>query len=181
MPLADGGMMSQTNHAPERGTEFHVYSLQRPARGSHAANADHVPPGVGADNTQDTPAAPMEMGPIPDGGGRVTIQRVGNRTTITTAAVPPGILPLARVAQETALGLMGLLAAIVILGPFARMFARRLERRAELMPAGGGNAGELRGQLVELQQSVDAMSLEVERISESQRFQTKLMVGQTTG
>jgi hypothetical protein len=31
-------------------------------------------------------------------------------------------------------------------------------------------------QLEQLQQSVDAMSVEVERISESQRFQSKLML-----
>jgi len=31
-------------------------------------------------------------------------------------------------------------------------------------------------QLEQLQQSVDAMSVEIERISESQRFQSKLMI-----
>ena len=161
--------------------ELHVYSLQRPARSSHAASsADQAPARVRADNTQDASAAPVVLGPIPDGGGRVIIDRDGDRTTVTTAAVPPGIYPLARMAEETALGLMGLLAAIFILGPFARMFARRLERRAEAIPVGAGHVGELRAQLVELQHSVDAMSLEVERISESQRFQTKLMAGQTT-
>jgi hypothetical protein len=39
----------------------------------------------------------------------------------------------------------------------------------------GLNAQRLQQQLVELQQSVDAMSVEVERISESQRFQSRLL------
>jgi hypothetical protein len=83
-------------------------------------------------------------------------------------------MPLANLAQETALGLMGLLAAIIILGPFARMIARRLERRPEVKAA-ADNARLLQQQLEQLQQSVDAMSLEVERIGESQRFHTKLL------
>lgn len=76
--------------------------------------------------------------------------------------------------QETAFGLMGLLAVIVILGPFARMWARRIEKRAELERV-DHNAKLLQQQLLQLQQSMDAMSVEVERISESQRFQSRLL------
>jgi hypothetical protein len=77
-------------------------------------------------------------------------------------------------AQETAFGLMGLLVVIVILGPFARMWARRIEKRPELARV-DNNAQLLQQQLFQLQQSMDAMSVEVERISESQRFQNRLM------
>jgi hypothetical protein len=69
---------------------------------------------------------------------------------------------------------MGLLAAIVILGPFARMWARRIETRPQVDVV-GANAQLLQQQLLQLQQSVDAMAVEVERISESQRFQSKLL------
>jgi hypothetical protein len=117
-------------------------------------------------------AAPQA--PIPVGGGRVIIDRQGDRTIITSAALPPEVMPLAQMAEETAFGLLGLLAAIIILGPFARMIARRMERRP-VTDAVGENARVLQQQLRELQQSVDAMSLEVERISESQRFQSKLL------
>src|SRR5476649_2612134 len=66
-----------------------------------------------------TPPAPPTLPetPIPPGGGRLTIQEDGDRTTFTTAALPPELMPLARMAEETAFGLMGLLAAIIILGP----------------------------------------------------------------
>jgi hypothetical protein len=120
------------------------------------------------------PQAPVALPPIPVGGGRLIIDKQGDRTVITSAALPPEILPIARMAQETAIGLVAILAAIFILGPFARVFARRVDRRTEIKAA-GANAQLLQQQLVQLQQSVDAMSLEVERISESQRFQSKLL------
>lgn len=116
-------------------------------------------------------AAPL---PIPAGGGRIIVERQGKRTIITTAALPPDVMLLTARAQETAFGLMGLLAVIVILGPFARMWARRIEKRPELERV-DTNAQVLQQQLVQLQQSMDAMSIEVERISESQRFQSRLL------
>ena len=122
------------------------------------------------------PDAPV-FTPIPRGGGRVIVEQDGDRTSYTFTSVPPQMMVLAHRAQETAFGLMGLLLAIVILGPFARMFARRMEKRGDMeaMRAAGANAELLQQQLHQLQQSVDAMSVEVERISESQRFQSRLL------
>ena len=88
--------------------------------------------------------------------------------------MPPDLMLLTERVQETAFGLMGLLAVIVILGPFARMWARRIEKRAELERV-DNNAQLLQQQLLQLQQSMDAVSVEVERISESQRFQSRLL------
>jgi hypothetical protein len=62
--------------------------------------------------------------------------------------------------------------AIIIIGlPLARAFARRMDRR-------GGQAqipNEIATQLNHLTQAVDAIALEVERISEGQRFTTRLI------
>ena len=61
-------------------------------------------------------------------------------------------------------------AAIIIGWPLARAFGRRIERRgdtAAVEPA-------LSGQLQRIEQAVEAMSIEIERISESQRFMAKL-------
>ena len=118
--------------------------------------------------------APVALPPVPAGGGRLIVDKRGDQTIFTTAALPPEILPMTKMAQETALGLVGLLAAIFILGPFARVLARRMDRTTEIKAA-GANAHVLQQQLVQLQQSMDAMSVEVERISESQRFQSKLL------
>jgi hypothetical protein len=62
--------------------------------------------------------------------------------------------------------------AMIIIGwPLARAFGKRIERRSE-----GAAALEpgLSSQLQRIEQAVDAMSIEIERISESQRFMAKL-------
>jgi hypothetical protein len=62
--------------------------------------------------------------------------------------------------------------AVIIIGwPLARAFGRRLERRGEIAT---GADPALIGQLQRIEQAVEAMSIEIERISESQRFLTKL-------
>ncbi|MDP1890788.1 MAG: hypothetical protein Q8K55_07805 [Gemmatimonadaceae bacterium] len=120
------------------------------------------------------PQAPVALPPIPEGGGRWVIDKQGDRTVITTTGVPAEVVPLAGMVQETALGLLGLIAAMVILGPIVRMIARRYNRMTEIKAA-GEHSQVTQQQLLQLQQSVDAMSLELERISESQRFQSKLL------
>ena len=117
--------------------------------------------------------APVVIRRIPHGGSQIIVERRGNETVITSTALPPDVWRMVHSVEQTAIGLMGLLAAIVILGPFARMLARRTERRAQMAPS--MELQTLHGQMEQLQQSVDAMSIEMERISESQRFQSKLL------
>ena len=119
------------------------------------------------------PDAPVVVRRIPHGGGQIIIERRGNETVVTSAALPPDVWHMVRSVEQTALGLMGLLAAIIILGPFARMLARRTERRAEMAPP--LEVQSLHRRMEQLQQSVDTLSIEMERISESQRFQSKLL------
>jgi hypothetical protein len=65
--------------------------------------------------------------------------------------------------------------AVIIIGlPLARAFGRRLERRAD--PASLPDPA-IAGQLQRIEQAVEAMSIEIERISESQRFIAKLQNG----
>lgn len=65
-------------------------------------------------------------------------------------------------------------AAIIIGLPLARAFARRMDRRS------GSNQipPEITSQLTQLNQAVDAIALEVERISEGQRYTTRLLAEQ---
>lgn len=79
--------------------------------------------------------------------------------------IPPEVVPL------TAMSL-AMLAVIFIGWPLSRAFARRLDRKAEI---GTVRAGDLQPQIRQLQESLDAMAVELERISEAQRFQAKLM------
>ena len=166
-------MMQSARDAVRTEIRDQVHSMVQAAQEA-AQQAGQAPVVAGQSKAPTVPQAPVALPPIPVGGGRLIVDKQGDRTVFTSAALPPEILPLAQMAQETALGLMGLLAAIFILGPFARVFARRFDRRTEVKIA-GSNAQVQQQQLLQLQQSVDAMSLEIERISESQRFQSKLL------
>ena len=161
--------MSVQTHRAAQHADAAVMARQAPS-------ADGAPTAPTAPTAPDAPGAPVALGPVPPGGGRLIVDRQGDRTVFTSVAMPPEVLSLAQTAEETAIGLVGLLAAIIILGPFARMFARRMDRHTEIK-AVGENAQVLQHQhqLQQLQQSMDAMSVEVERIGESQRFQSKLL------
>ena len=84
----------------------------------------------------------------------------GNRNDVPTGAVVISV------------AFFGMFAAIFILGPVARAFARRMDRKGQLMQSSGA---ELAPKIAQLQDSVDAMAIELERISEGQRFTTRLM------
>jgi len=151
---------------------------QSSGAGGAAVEAPQAPIAAKAPTAPAAPGTPVALPPVPRDGGQITITDGENGKTVTIQQVPPQLMPLAQMAQETALGLMGLLAAIFILGPFARMIARRMEKRPELRAAEQRDhlIQQQMHQLEQLQQSVDAMSVEIERISESQRFQSKLMI-----
>lgn len=111
--------------------------------------------------------------PTPPTRRSFTIQAPnGQRTVITTP--PPGeIIPPEAVDISIAFFIM---VAVIIIGlPLARAFARRMDRK------GAGTAqmpGEVSAQLAHLNQAVDAIALEVERITEGQRFTTRLLTEQ---
>jgi hypothetical protein len=71
---------------------------------------------------------------------------------------------------DIALAFMLMIAVIIVGLPLARAFGRRIERRADSPAVGPG----LADQLQRIEQAVEAMSIEVERISESQRFMARL-------
>jgi multidrug efflux pump subunit AcrA (membrane-fusion protein) len=63
--------------------------------------------------------------------------------------------------------------AVIAIGfPIARAIARRMDRRGAAAPAGDADT---QARLERIEQAVDAIAVEVERISEGQRFTTKVM------
>ena len=94
----------------------------------------------------------------------------GQETTIGVPAYNANeIIP--QQAVDISLAFFFTIAAIIIGLPIARAFARRMDRK-------GGTAQiptEVSSQLAQLNQSVDAIALEIERISEGQRFTTRLL------
>jgi hypothetical protein len=68
--------------------------------------------------------------------------------------------------------LIVVMAAVVIFYPLVRAFARRLEGAGHRSGALDTASAE---RLQRIEQAVDAMAIEIERISEGQRFTTKLL------
>ena len=79
--------------------------------------------------------------------------------------IPPEVIPI--------VGIVFSMIALMVIGhPIARAIARAIDRRGE---RGVIKAAEVAPQIRQLQESVDAMAIELERISEAQRFTAKLM------
>lgn len=79
--------------------------------------------------------------------------------------IPPEVLPIVQT-------VFGSLIAIAIGVPLVRFVTRILEKRMDRSLVKGT---EVARQMQQLQQSLDAMAIEIERIGEAQRFQAKLM------
>lgn len=79
--------------------------------------------------------------------------------------IPPEVIPIVGI-------VFGSVLLMVIFVPIIRAVTRAFERRADrsVLPA-----AQVSAQLRELQSSLDTMAIEVERISEAQRFQAKLL------
>ncbi|MDQ2667212.1 MAG: hypothetical protein M3Z05_14525 [Gemmatimonadota bacterium] len=68
-----------------------------------------------------------------------------------------------------------IMCAVMVIGwPLARAFGKRLERRGDAPMVNAGSTDQLH----RIEQAVEAMAIEVERISESQRFLAKLQNAQ---
>lgn len=118
-------------------------------------------------------AAAIPVPPTPPELRQFTIQGPNGERTVIGVPPPGEIIPPQAVDISIAFFLM--VAAIIIGLPIARAFARRMDRKS------GGPAQiprEVTEQLTQINQAVDAIALEVERISEGQRFTTRLLAEQ---
>jgi TPP-dependent trihydroxycyclohexane-1,2-dione (THcHDO) dehydratase len=92
----------------------------------------------------------------------------------STGQLPPDfqhIIPPQAV--DLAIGFFITCAVIIIGWPIARVLGRRIERPPRTAAVDSGIGDHLQ----RIEQAVEAMSIEIERISESQRFMTKLRTG----
>jgi hypothetical protein len=98
----------------------------------------------------------------------------GSNREISTSQSPDFQLPrIPGEAVDLAIGFFITCAVIVVGWPISRALGRRLERRgAVTLPD-----REVAEQLQRIEQGVEAMAIEVERISESQRFLAKMREG----
>ncbi|HEU4629830.1 MAG TPA: hypothetical protein VFS08_08780 [Gemmatimonadaceae bacterium] len=110
-----------------------------------------------------------------DPGGRVVPLEGLPAGVAAGQAFPPLPPPTPQIPHEAvtlALAFFIMLAVIAIGTPIARAVARRIDRGPTRPPAPSPEQGE---QLRQIQTAVDAMAVEIERISENQRFVTRLL------
>ena len=69
------------------------------------------------------------------------------------------------------IGVVFIIAVVILVFPVVRAFARRLDQRGIAPPV----PNDFAQRLDRLEQTMDSVALEVERISEGQRFTTKLL------
>lgn len=99
-------------------------------------------------------------------GEAITIQPRGDGITIQRPYDPANVIPPQAVDISVAFFVM---VAFIIVGlPLARAFARRMDRRGET-----ATASEITPRLDRIEQAVEAIAIEVERVSEGQRYTTK--------
>jgi hypothetical protein len=96
--------------------------------------------------------------------------RQQNQGFIYTGQIPPQDM-IPPQAVDISIAFFAMIAFIVVGFPLARAFARRMDRRGEAAVA---NA-EVTPRLDRIEQSVDAIAVEIERISENQRYASRLM------
>jgi hypothetical protein len=102
------------------------------------------------------------------------------RQSVQNGGTPQIIVPndftnvVPRGAVEISIAFFVTVAAIIIFTPLARALARRSDAQSRALEEAGRQVSP---QIRQLQESVDAMALEIERISEAQRFQTRLLAG----
>ena len=88
---------------------------------------------------------------------------------VQTPPFPDNDIPVRT--QETVLALGGMATAVIIVLLFSRMVARWIDRRKGGMTV----APDLSAQLTRMETAIEAMQIEVERISEAQRFMARLV------
>lgn len=121
-----------------------------------------------------TQGSPPTSPTAPTPPGRTITIRGPDGSQTTVVGLPPGfsardVIPPQAVDISVAFFMT---IAIIIIGlPIARAIARRMDRR----PGPTQIPNEVSAQLTQLNQAVDAIALEVERISEGQRFTTRLL------
>jgi hypothetical protein len=145
--------------------------LQNPTREFRDAIRNNVQQEINAARAQAAARQGAMPPPTPGSAHNITIRGPDGRQTIV--GIPPtpfdnGIPPQA---VDISIAFFLTVAAIVIGLPLARAFARRMDRRGGTAPM----TNEIASQLNHLNQAVDAIALEVERISEGQRFTTRLL------
>lgn len=135
-----------------------------PSRAGAATGATAVGQGV-----SDAPVAPGQASQ--ESGTETIIVQPPPYRDQRNNDIPAEVIPLVGMVMGTAV-------AIALGYPIVRMITRFIERRTDKAYVKGAN---VEAQLRALQESVDTMAIEIERIGESQRYQAKLLAERKPG
>ena len=151
---------------------------QRPAPGQGAASPGSPPSGPPGAATG--PATPGANAPQTPQEIRDNI-RNQIRSSLRNGRDPQIVIPsdfvrnaVPQGAVEISIAMFVTIGIVIVMLPFARAVARHVEHKSTALY---GGTHHLSPQIEQLQQSVDAMAVELERITEAQRFQSKLLAG----
>ena len=104
---------------------------------------------------------------------RFSLAELGELVRIAVEALGRYRLRTALSVLGVVLGVAAVMCAVIAIGvPIVRAFTRRMYRRTVAAPTADA---ETRDRLERIEQAVDAIAVEVERISEGQRFTTKII------
>ena len=106
---------------------------------------------------------------------QVQARIAGKQGTTTTGTVPRPYGPMRGVDPRMAVG-MAFVLTLVLLVPLVTALARRIARGGAR--PGSSDVAEIAPRLDRLEHAVDSIAIEVERISEGQRFVTKILAEQ---
>ncbi|HEV2179139.1 MAG TPA: hypothetical protein VGR59_02410 [Gemmatimonadaceae bacterium] len=118
-----------------------------------------------AEAAQHGQTAPPAPGPIPGVPDAPYIPQI-------PGTQPPFELPygVRTTVEHVAIGFFVMIAALFFIVPIARAFARRIDKKPVPAPLDQGLAEQLK----RIENSVDSMAIEIERISEAQRYMVRL-------
>ncbi len=117
------------------------------------------------------PTAPTPK-PVIAGGAEQPPAQEGGTSMPPEIPVDPNKIPDGAVAISVVFFVS--VALVTIFLPIARAFARRMDRSHALPERAGADPASAE-RLARMEQAIDSIAIEVERISEGQRFTTKLL------
>ena len=154
-----------------------------PASATPQAPAAVAPPAIpalpstpgAATGGQPTVIVDRRVDPVIFGGGQ-GVGPSGTTTSTQNPDIPPEVANIIRESMQGVIPILGIMLsmlAVMFIGfPLVRAYVRRQDKKLD---AGMMKASDVMPQIRQLQESVDAMAVELERISEAQRFQARLM------
>lgn len=163
--------MQDVTNAPPSAAELSRQIRQQVREQVRAAREQALQAKNQAGQAVAVPAVPAVPGaPAPPSPEVLRIQTPNGTVQIPTTEIPQAFPFLGQQVEHIAISFFVMVVAIVFVIPVARAFARRIERKTPPPPLDPA----LAEQLQRIEQSVDAMAIEIERISEAQRYMARL-------